>query len=166
MFNKLKKIKVMAFRTLSWGKPTLYISKLNASGEPTTWSALPTPVNESTTLEYSEGTEYRAEIEGGELEGYKRGKGNYTLNFTIREDPTTTIPITDDDGAINDQYAIKLVPETATAKGFYIKCATGYVAPNFSSTDGLSKEYHFTAITPTDGSGKIEWGVIEAPTTT
>lgn len=155
----------MAFLTLAWGKGTLYCSKLDSNGSPTTWSALPTAVNESTALNYSEGTEYRAEIEGGELEGYKRGKGNYELVFRIRIAPERSIPIVDDDGAINDKYAFKYVPEDASADGFEIPCATGYAAPQFSSTDGLSKEYHFAPLVPASGGQKITIGVVTAPDT-
>ena len=154
----------MAFKTLSWGKPSIYVSPLDNAGAATTWSQLPTPANGTTSLDYAEGTEYRAEIEGGELEGYKRGEGNFTLNFTIRLGAGTTVPITDSDGAINTQYTIKLVPEDSSAPGIEIKCATGWCAPKFSSDDGMSKEYHLTAITPEDGSAKIVIGTTTAPT--
>ena len=153
------------FKTLAWGKGTLYCSKLNSSGATTTWSVVPTPVNESTAINYTEGTELRAEIEGGELEGYKRGKGNFELVFRIRIAPEQSIPFVDNDGSIADKYAFKYVPETATATGFSIPCASGYAAPQFSSTEGLSKEYHFTALAPTSGGNKIEFAVQTAPST-
>lgn len=152
------------FKTLAWGKGTLYVSALSAEGEATTWSVVPTPVNETTAINYTEGTEYRAEIEGGELEGYKRGKGNFELVFRIRLAPENTIPFTDADGAISGKYTFKYVPEEATATGFAIPCATGYAAPQFSSTDGLSKEYHFTALTPISGGDKITFATQTAPT--
>lgn len=151
------------FKTLAWGKGTLYASALGSDGTATTWSIVPTPVNETTAINYSEGTEYRAEIEGGELEGYKRGKGNFELVFRVRLAPENTIPFTDADGAISGKFTFKYVPEETTAIGFDIPCATGYVAPQFSSSDGLSKEYHFTALTPVNGGNKINFAVETAP---
>ncbi len=151
------------FKTLAWGKGTLYSSALGSDGATTTWKKVPTPVNESTAINYTEGTELRAEIEGGELEGYKRGKGNFELVFRIRLAPESTIPFTDNDGQITGKYAFKYVPEDASAIGFSIPCSEGYVAPQFSSTDGLSKEYHFTALAPTNGGNKIEFAVQSAP---
>ena len=70
---------------LSWGKCKIWIGKLGDSDTPpSSWTEVPTPVENSTVLTGTKGDKTEAKVEGGEVEAVKYGKNTYTLTFNIR----------------------------------------------------------------------------------
>lgn len=151
---------------LSWGKCTIWIGKLGASNAaPSSWTKVPTPVENSTILTATKGEKTEAKIEGGEVEAVRYGKNTYSLAFNIRAAKGRTKPVEDTNGTIEGNYAIKLQPEDKTVEGLNIKKATLSMLPSFSTADGTIWQYTADVIVPADGSNAIDFVVVEDPST-
>lgn len=149
---------------LSWGKCTIWIGKLGVSdAAPSSWTKVPTPVENSTILTPTKGEKTEAKIEGGEVEAVRYGKNTYSLAFNIRAAKGRAKPVEDKNGVIEGNYAIKLQPEDPTVEGLDIKKATLSMLPSFSTADGTIWEYTADVITPEDGSNAINFAVVEDP---
>lgn len=141
---------------LSWGRPRIFISKLN-NGEVTTWKEFSTPVDGSTKLDTSEGDKKEAKIEGGENEAVKYNKSTYTLEFEVREAVGREQPYTNTDGLIDGEYALHIQPENASAKGIKFDRGVLSVLTQFGSEDGIVYHYKYDALKPATGNtAKVE----------
>ena len=150
-------------RTVGWGKPKIYVKKSGAS----TWSLLPTPVENSTSIATTQGEKMEAKIEGGENEAVKYKANTYELTFQIRNTPEKEeelAVIEDEDGIVQDEYAVMIIPENPAAIGAQIDRASVNVQTSFSSTDGVTNTYTFSALKATDGN-TVKYDVLTAPTT-
>lgn len=145
----------MAF--LSWGKPRIFVKDLDATSPK--WAELPTPAEDSTSLETTKGDKTEAKIEGGANEDVRYKKNTYALNLNIRAAKNRKRPISDVDGLVVNKYAVVVQPEDATAPGFAIESSTVSVEDTFSSADGGVWSYTFDALQPAAGN-QVKWGVI------
>ena len=151
---------------ISWGKPKIWISKLNTSGEPTTWKEVPTPAEGTTTLNTTKGDKKEAKIEGGENEAVKYNRNTFALEFTIRATKGREKLADDDDGVIDGEYALKLQPEDPTVEGLAIDRGTLSFEPTYTAEDGVQWKYTIDALVPSDTTRKsVEFEVITDPTT-
>lgn len=150
---------------LSWGKCAIWLGRLGASdAAPSSWTKVPTPVENSTILTPTKGEKTEAKIEGGEVEAVRYGKNTYSLAFNIRAAKGRTKPVEDINGTIEGNYAIKLQPEDPTVEGLYIKKATLSMLPSFNTSEGTIWQYTADVLFPSDGSNAIDFVVVEDPT--
>lgn len=146
---------------IGWGKPTIEISKLDAEGAPTTWEKIRTPVQDTTQLVTTKGEKLEAPIEGGGFEDVKYKRNTYALEFELYASKGTEKPIVDDDGVVNDQYAVRVTPEDPTVEGVIIDRSTVSVEDTWAANIGGKWKYTFDVLVPMDGSKQIKWDVIE-----
>ena len=150
---------------ISWGKPKMWISKLDASNKPTTWKEIPTPVEGTTTLTTTKGDKKEAKIEGGENEAVKYNRNTFALEFTIRALKGRAKIAEDNDGVIDGNYTIKLQPEDPSVEGIAIDKGTLSFEPTYSSEDGVQWKYTLDALVPDDKDrSSVEFEVVEDPT--
>lgn len=142
---------------IGWGKPRIFIKDLDAA-QPK-WEELPTPIEDSTTLETTKGDKTEAKIEGGENEDVKYSKNTYMLNLSIRAAKGRKRPISDEDGVVAHNYAIALQPEDPSVQGFTMEKSTVSVEDTFSTAEGGIWAYAFDALKPKTGK-QVKWGVI------
>lgn len=149
---------------ISWGVPKIWISKLGSNGSPTTWTAVPTPVEGTTTLTTTKGEKKEAKIEGGENEAVKYKRNTFALEFTIRAVKGRTKLAEDVNGVISGEYALKLQPEDASVEGIAIDRGTLSFEPTYSAEEGIQWKYTLDALVPTDTSrDSVEFEVITDP---
>ncbi len=146
-------------KAASWGKPSIFVKDLNA--ETPAWQKIPTPVEDSTQLTPTKGDALEGKIEGGEVEVSKQKKSSYELAYALRLLAQRAMPIQHVDGDVEHEYAVALVPEDASAPGFYIERTSVSVEDPFTAGDGSNWTYTHKALAPS--SGKIvKWGTITA----
>ena len=142
---------------LGWGKCRVFIKDIDDADA--SWKELPTPVENSTTLETSKGDKQEAKIEGGENEDVRYAKSTYALNLNIRAAKGRKKPIKDSDGIIAHNYQVAVQPEDPEAVGIMIDKAKPSVADTFSTEEGAVWEYTFDALKP-DSGDQCKMGVI------
>lgn len=134
---------------LGWGKCRVVVKDLDeVSGA---WKDLPTPVEDSTTLETTKGDKQEAKIEGGENEDVRYSKNSYVLNLSIRAAKGRAKPIVDDDGIVTHNYAVAVQAEDPEAPGILIDKAKVSVSSTWSTSEGGIWEYSFDALKPDSG---------------
>lgn len=146
--------------SLSWGKPTLEVWKLDDSGDPVgTAVKLPTPIEDTTELQSEKGDKMEAKIEGGENEAVKYKRNTYTLVFNIRRAKGRKLnpPFEIDDGLVKGNYKIKLTPEDATTPGFTLNSGVVSINETWTAADGGIWEVTVDATRPNDQTETITW---------
>jgi len=149
--------------TIGWGKPKIEICKLNASGDYPTmpdWEEVPTPVEDSTQLNVTEGEKMEAKIEGGENEDVKYKSNTYQFTFNIRMAIGRVCPIDHFDGKVNDKYAVRLTPENELVPGFIADRCTVSIMDSWASAEGGIWQFNFEVLKPKLGE-QVKWKVIE-----
>jgi hypothetical protein len=136
---------------ISWGKPTLEIAPVSAAGVIGTYTALPIPVKDSTQLTTEKGEKLEAPLEGGELADVRYDKNKYTCEFELYKTKGASKPITDDDGIVETEYALRLTPEDPTNEGWLMKRASVSVEDTWAANIGHKWKYTFEALKPTTG---------------
>ena len=144
---------------IGWGKPTIVISKLDTSGEPTTWTEVPTPAEDTTNLTTTKGDKTEAKLEGGANEDVKYGRNTYALAYQIRIAKGKTMPFKALDGVVEGEYAVAVQPEDPTVPGIMIKKSVVSAEDTFATAEGGAVIYTHDALQPNEGS-QVEWGVI------
>lgn len=151
---------------IGWGKPNIWISKLEG-GSPTTWIKVNTPVENTTTLTTTKGDKKEAKIEGGENEAVKYNRNTYLIEFEIRQgndDGTPRKkPVEDEDGVIAGEYAFKLQPEDPTVEGVVFDRAVLSCEDTWNAEDGGRWKYSVDALKPSTGN-TLKWAVVTDPT--
>ena len=139
---------------LSWGKPKLEIVLLVDGAIPAspTWVELDVPVENTTKLTPEKGARKEAREEGGGIIDIKTEKSKYMLEFELFAKKGVSKPITDNDGIIAGDYAIRLTPEDVTMEGFQIEKAAVSVEDTWDSENGGKWKYSFEAMTPASGN--------------
>lgn len=142
---------------LSWGKPRIFIKNLDA--ESPAWKEVPTPAQDSTTLESTKGDKVEAKFEGGENEDVRYNANTYALSYQIRHAKGKTMPFTPVDGLIAGTYALALLPEDPAAPGLMIDKSVVSSEDTYTSADGLSTTYTHDALKPDTGN-QVKIGVV------
>lgn len=133
---------------LSWGECDAYVKK---AGE-TTYKKEPKPVDQSTTVEPSEGEKLEAKVEGGKLEAAMQLANSYLAKYQLRVAESKDSNITHVNGVVEDEYSLAIVPKNKSAIGIVIDRASVSVLDNtFNSKEGIVDEFRFTALEPADG---------------
>lgn len=144
---------------IGWGRPTIVISKLDTSGEPTTWSEVPTPAEDTTSLTTTKGDKTEAKLEGGANEDVKYGRNTYALAYQIRVAKGKTMPFVAVDGVVDGEYAVAVQPEDPSVPGIMIKKSVVSAEDTYSTAEGGAIVYTHDALQPNEGS-QVEWGVV------
>lgn len=144
---------------IGWGKPTIVISKLDDEGNPTTWTEVPTPAENTTSLTTTKGDKTEAKLEGGANEDVKYGKNTYALAYQIRIAKGKTQPFVALDGVVEGEYAVAVQPEDPAVPGIMMKKSVVSAEDAYTSADGGAIIYTHDALQPNEGS-QVEWGVI------
>lgn len=144
---------------IGWGRPTIVISKLDDQGATTTWTEVPTPAEDSTSLTTTKGDKTEAKLEGGANEDVKYGRNTYALAYQIRVAKGKTMPFTALDGVVEGEYAVAVQPEDPSVPGIMIKKSVVSAEDTYSTAEGGAIVYTHDALQPNEGS-QVEWGVI------
>ena len=142
---------------LSWGKPTIKISKLDNNGDPTTWIDIDNPKEDTTTLATTQGDKLEATGEGGAQVDVMYKRSTYELNFTLFQAKNKTKPVADDDGVITGVYAIKVQPEDKDLEGIRIDKASLSCQDSWDAQGGGLWQYTASVLVPDDNSTQIKW---------
>lgn len=143
---------------IGWGQPSIYIKKLG--GTSAKWQLVPTPAEGTTELSTEKGDKQEAKLEGGANEDVRYNKNTYALSFTLRMTKERIKLIEDQDGIIEDNYSLALVPEDENVPGFIIDKAQVSVEDTWSAEEGGMLTYTFDALQPSVGT-QIKYGKIK-----
>lgn len=141
----------------SWGKPSIFLKDLEAADAK--WFKIPTPAEDTTTLEGTKGDKLEANIEGGEPEDVKYNKNKYVFNYSIRALEGREMPVQHDEGVVLHQYAVALQPENPASLGFMIDKSAISVLDGYTPDGGVVWQYSHDVLVPDSGK-KVKWGVI------
>ena len=142
---------------LSWGKPKIFVKDKETSGAK--WRLLHTPVEDSTTLETSEGDTVEAKVEGGEIEDVMVKVDTYALKFEVRLVNGRKKSFADHEGVVKNNYEVYLQPEDPTAYGLHIDTGRVSVSDSYSAADGIKQAVTINAL-KNDNTTQIEFGVV------
>lgn len=142
---------------LSWGKPKIFVKDKEQAGA--IWRLLPTPVEDSTQLETTEGDTVEAKIEGGAVEDVMDKIDTYALKFEERLVKGRKKCFGDKEGVVKHNYEVFLQPEDETAYGIHINTARVSVSDSYTSADGLKQAISLKALA-NEETTQIEIGVV------
>ena len=142
---------------LSWGECDAYVKK---AGE-TTYKKEPKPVDQSTTLEPTEGEKMEAKVEGGKLEAAHQLANSYLAKYQLRVAESKNSNITHKNGVVDDEFSLAIVPKNKAAIGIIIDRASVNVLDNtYNSKEGIVDEFRFTVLEPSDETDMVKRGVL------
>lgn len=145
-------------KEVAWGLPKkINLSKI-VNSVPSSWVSEYEPIKGTTKLTPTAGAERKAEIEGGGIEAYARGKNSYIFEYEVRVLKGRAPKIESADGTIDGLYAVQLIPENPTVEGFTIDCAAVHVEETWDAEIGTKHKYVFTVLVPPTGA-QVKWGV-------
>ena len=152
---------------ISWGKPTILVGAAN----PTTGASnyvfykLSTPAEDTTNLTATQGDKTEAKIEGGEAEATKYKAATFELTMNVRMAKNRVLPTPMIDNTTTTGYAsavsIALIPEDATAPGFFCPTCSLSVIESYTSADGAMWEITLNPNVPESGKA-VQWYTITA----
>lgn len=143
-------------KSIGWGKCSIIIRDIDT--DDSSWIKLPTPKEDSTTLETTTGDKLTADIEGGDYEDAKYEASEYELSYTIRRNTERKKPMEDVNGVVENHYEVFVQPENSNVPGCYIKNTVVSLEEAFDTTDGGTLTYTHTALLPEDGTEqKVLW---------
>lgn len=139
---------------LSWGKPTVEFTESvgGAPAEGATWTAMPEIVEDTATLETTEGELIEATQEGGAVVDSRRKANKYKFSVELFVKKGDTKPIADVDGVIAKNYAVRVTPEDPECEGFLFDNSNVSVVETWTSANGKRWRYTFDAIRPKTGA--------------
>lgn len=138
---------------LTWGKPTVEIAPYVNGALPAvpTWTALPDLRQDSAKLTPTKGTKLEAIAEGGDTIDVKYQKNKFSFDCEVFVQKDAVKPITDVDGVIDTNYAIRLTPEDNTLTGWQLDKTYVTVETSWTSKDGTMLKYSFEGLKPAAG---------------
>lgn len=138
---------------VSWGTPGLDICKLVDGAIPTeaTWIPMQTPITDTSKLNAEKGEKQEIILEGGDIFASKFSKNKYSFECQIPIGAGVKLPIEDEDGIIQDEYAIRLTPENELADGWIMERTTVSVIPSWDTKQGETRTYTFDGLKPATG---------------
>ena len=139
---------------LSWGKPKVEIAPYVNGALPSTptWSEVAQIKQGTAQLETEQGDKNEALDEGGDVVDVRFGKSKYTFTFSLFMKKGDSKPITDTDGVVTNNYALRLTPEDDDAMGFMLPKCNVSVQETWSSEEGGLWVYTFSALKPATGT--------------
>lgn len=138
---------------LSWGKCTITyaVSEDGAAASDATWTEIDTPKKDTTELTTTAGDETLAQEEGGEVVDARYGKASYELAFDLFVKKDVDRPWDDTDGVIDNEYALRVVPEDTSCEGIQIDRCILRVEESYTTADGKTLHYVAKCLKPASG---------------
>jgi hypothetical protein len=136
--------------TISWGKPTLKAAPV-VNGTFGAIIEFPTPVQDSTQLTPEKGNKLEAPLEGGALADVRYDKNKYSCELELYRIKGSNKPIKDNDGIVEQEYALFLIPEDPTNEGFIMRRSSVSVEETWAANIGHKWKYTFEALQPIKG---------------
>ena len=115
-------------------------------------------VENSAKLTPTKGTKKEAKVEGGDNEAVKYNKNTYVFEYEVRVMEGRVPCIGDNDGLVDGEYALQLIPENPAVSGFMIDRAVVSVEDTWDAENGAKKKYTFDVLVPEQGN-QVKWGV-------
>lgn len=138
--------------TIPWGKPTIKVAQ-SINGVPVgDWRTLDTPKEGTTQLNTTAGDKKEAKEEGGKVVDVKYTANNYELEMQLFVKKGMALPFEDNDGLIDGEHAVRLIPEDPSCEGFQIDKSTVRCELTYSSEEGSLLKYVFSALKPAEGN--------------
>lgn len=139
---------------LSWGKPKVEVVAHVAGVIPAspTWIVMPVIVEKTAILNTEKGAKSEALGEGGEVVDTRYQKNKYSFSCELFVKKGDSKPISDDDGLIVTNYAVRLTPEDVELEGWIMEAAAVSVEETWSSEVGKKWKYTFDGIKPATGA--------------
>lgn len=142
---------------IAWGKPRIFVQKEGESK----WLEIPTPVENSVSVETTKGEKTEAKLEGGANEDVKYNANTYALSYQIRIAIGKTMPFVQNDGIVEGVWKVALQPENPNVpSGFIMEKSVVSAEDAFTTADGGIITYTHDALKPAQGN-QIKWGVIK-----
>lgn len=117
------------------------------------WTALQTPVVDTSKLTTEKGEKNEIILEDREVFATRYSKNKYTFECQLPVSAGDVKPIEDEDGIIVEQYALRLTPENEGADGWVMDNTAVSLIENWDSKLGATRTYTFNGLKPK--SGKI-----------
>lgn len=143
---------------LSWGKPTIIVKSEEDSA---IYRAQPTPVEDTTNLETTEGETTEAKKEGGEVVDVRNDKSTYALTYDIYAEKGQKKPFADQDGVVLKNYSLYVVPEDENCIGIAMKKSKVSVKNTFTAADGAKYSITHKALANEDGTAQCQFGYLK-----
>ena len=143
---------------IGWGKPRIFIKRIDTSDG--AWKEVPTPVQDSTSLETTKGEKMEAKLEGGTNEDVLYKASTYALSYNIRKAKGKTQPFTSNDGIVEGEYACAVQPQDPLVPGIMIHRSVVSADDRYSSQEGFDAIYTHDALQP-DSGNQVTNGVIK-----
>lgn len=137
---------------LAWGECDVLVKNISTKAVAPPWKVLHKPVEDSTSLEPTQGDKTEALVEGGEREAVRYKKNTYALSLQVRVAPGVPLVLEDEDGVVEDQYSVVVIPKNQKALGIYIERAEANILKRYSSADGITAEYTFDVLRASSGT--------------
>lgn len=144
--------------SIGWGKPRIFIKRIDTEGG--TWKEVPTPVQDSTSLETTKGEKMEAKLEGGTNEDVLYKASTYALSYQIRKAKGKTQPFVSNDGIVEGEWACAVQPQDPLVPGIMIHRSVVSADDRYNSQDGFSAVYTHDALQPESGN-QVTNGVIK-----
>ena len=142
---------------LSWGKPTIIVK---SEEDGAIYRAQPTPVEDTTNLETTEGETTEAKKEGGEVVDVRNDKSTYALTYDIYAEKGQKKPFADQDGVVLKNYSLYVVPEDENCIGIAMKKSKVSVKNTFTGADGAKYLITHKALANDDGTSQCQFGYL------
>lgn len=137
---------------ITWGKPLVEYGKTAAEdAAPAEFKTMPTIEENTALLTTVKGSAQELYGEGHELVARKMQKSYKQFAMSVFIPSGMEKPIPDDDGVINDEYAVRLTPEDETLTGFIMRKCSVEVEEEWSSAKGKMLKYIFSSLKPKTG---------------
>ena len=135
---------------LSTGKPRIEIAKLDKFDNIGEWVEVDVPKDGTTNLATSEGDVTKYLEEGGDPIDVDQKACSYTFTFDLFVKKGFKKPITDKNGVIVDNYAVRLAPKDRETNGFIMYKAQVTCIASYSTADGAICQYKFEGLQTDD----------------
>ena len=143
---------------IGWGKPRIFIKRID--GSDSTWKEVPTPVQDSTSLETTKGDKLEEMLEGGMNEDVLYMASAYALSYQVRDAKDKTMPFTDNDGVVDGEWQCAVQPQDPLVPGVMIHRSIVSAETRYTAQEGFSKVYTHESLRPDTGN-QISTGVIK-----
>lgn len=137
---------------LGWGKPTVEFTKSTLGVPGDEWTSMPEIVENTATLETTEGELIEATQEGGAVVDSRRKASKYKFSVELFVKKGDSKPIADTDGVVKENYAVRVTPEDPECEGFIFDNSNVSVVETWTAADGKRWKYTFDAIKPAEGA--------------
>lgn len=139
---------------IGWGKPTVEFAPCvnGAVASDVKFNPMPEIKQDTAKLTTTKGDKKEALGEGGEVIDIRYAKSKYAFECEVFVQNGVEAPIADNDGIVDSNYAVRLIPEDPSNEGFKMDNCKVTVETTFTSADGKTLKYTFDGMKPATGN--------------